>query len=163
MSLPPSSSRTTNNSLYLSDHNCSATTRSPAPINPLSSSLPNFQSCDTAVYGLRDGSLLHPAIYLDNISCEVTSKRLDWDSRGRHSVKHSDLRSTSYSPSPLPSEPFPLPSLVSRTLFPEKAYEDSVGSVDWPPIGSTLYPLCGNVRHDEGIDFQVSDAPPRHP
>jgi chromosome segregation ATPase len=39
----------------------------------------------------------------------------------------------------------------------------SLGSVDWPPIGSSLLPAGTNVRLDDDSDIgvQVSDAPPR--
>jgi hypothetical protein len=51
------------------------------------------------------------------------------------------------------------PSPLYRTFLSER---NSPGSMDWPPIGSVLFPGRGNVRRDrEGdIGFQVSNIPP---
>jgi hypothetical protein len=61
--------------------------------------------------------------------------------------------------------PLSSPSLggVSRLLSPLyrtfPSERNSPGSMDWPPIGSVLYPRRGNVRRDreEDIGFQVSN------
>jgi hypothetical protein len=74
------------------------------------------------------------------------------------SVKHSDPRSANHSPPFSPSEPLSLPSLVLRASLSEKGFKGIAGSVDWPFIDSALRPLCGNVRHDDGIDSQVSEV-----
>ena len=65
----------------------------------------------------------------------------------------SDLRSANRSPPPYPSEPFSPPSLVPGTFLSENRSKDSVGLVC-----STLRPPCGNVRYDDGMDFEVSDV-----
>lgn len=57
---------------------------------------------------------------------------------------------------PLSSRP---PSPLYRTFLSKR---NSPGSMDWPPIGSVLFPGRGNVRRDreEDIGFQVSNIPP---
>jgi hypothetical protein len=154
MSLPPSSSQPTNDSLYLSNQACSATTPG-YQIDTHSSSLPNSQSSDAPLYSTRDGSL-HPAIDFDNANYQLTGVSIK--TLGSDSVKLSDLRSANRSPPLSPFEPFSLPSPVPRTFLSEKGFKDSAGSVGWPPIGSTLRPSCGNVRHDDNIYSQVSDV-----
>jgi hypothetical protein len=61
-------------------------------------------------------------------------------------------------PPPL-SEVFPLPPFhLPRTFLSER---NSLGSVDWPPIGSSLLPEDGNAPQDDNIGLTVSDVPPR--
>ena len=52
-----------------------------------------------------------------------------------------------------------LPSPLYRTFLSKR---NSPGSMDWPPIGSVLFPGCGNVRQgrEEDIGLQVSNIPP---
>ena len=52
--------------------------------------------------------------------------------------------------------PFPLP----RTFMSER---NSLGSVDWPPIGSSLLPKDGDSQKDDNTSLRspVSDVPPR--
>jgi hypothetical protein len=65
-------------------------------IDPLSSSLPNSQSSDTPLYSPRDGSL-RPAIDLDNVNYELTSKYLDRDLGERLSKAFRSTFSKSFS------------------------------------------------------------------
>src|SRR5579863_2090304 len=61
-------------------------------------------------------------------------------------------------PPPLLSEPFsPPPSILPRTLSSER---NGVGSVDWPPTGSSLVPEGGNVGQHDGVSVQVSNVTP---
>jgi hypothetical protein len=49
------------------------------------------------------------------------------------------------------------PSALHRRFLSER---NSLGSMDWPPIGSALFPGRGNVRQDHEEDTEVSDFPP---
>jgi hypothetical protein len=63
--------------------------------------------------------------------------------------------------SPPRSEDFSLPPFIlPRTFLSER---NSLGSVDWPPIGSSLLPEDENARQDDNINLRspVSDVPPR--
>ncbi len=71
------------------------------------------------------------------------------------SLKNLDL---CHLPSPL-SEVFSLPSFhLPRTFLSER---NSLGSVDWPPIGPSLLPEDGNAPQDDNIGVTVSDVPPK--
>ena len=50
-----------------------------------------------------------------------------------------------------------LPSPLYRTNLSER---NSIGSMDWPPIGSVLSPGRGNVWQDREEDIEVSNIPP---
>jgi hypothetical protein len=66
-------------------------------------------------------------------------------------------------PSPSQSEDFSLPPFILPGSFLSEG--NSFGSVDWPPIGSSLLPEHGNARQDGNTSLRspVSDVPPRPP
>jgi hypothetical protein len=94
---------------------------------------------------------LNTSVDLDNASHESTGECLCERFSANGSLKHPDLYRLL--PSPL-SEDFSLsPFLLPRTFLSER---NSLGSMDWPPIGSSLLPADGNARHDELLEKRKS-------
>ena len=96
-----------------------------------------------------DSSLPSPGIISpSNSLCEL---------RPNESLKHLDIRHLI--PSPRSEDRSFPPSQLPRAFSSEG---NSADSMDWPPIGSMLYPGRGNVRQGcEGdIGFQVSNILP---
>jgi hypothetical protein len=74
---------------------------------------------------------------------------------------HSDLLLTRPVLPPLllseSSEAFPLLPFILPHSFSSERH--GIGSVDWPPTGSTLVPEGGNVGQGDGIGIQVRRNP----
>ena len=85
------------------------------------------------------------------------SPRENHESMGKCLIRNKQLAcSDLLSAPPLPprhslSEP---PSVLPQTFSSER---NGVGSVDWPPAGSTLFPEGEKVGQDDGAGVQVSN------
>jgi hypothetical protein len=98
---------------------------------------------------------LNTRIDLDNSSQESTSEYLSERFSANGWLKYPDLYRRR--PPPL-SEKFPLPPflLPRRSFLSER---DSFGSMDWPPIGSSLLPTEGNARRDKNKVLERRKSP----
>jgi hypothetical protein len=102
--------------------------------------------------------LVRSAVDTGSANIEFTSEyvRMILDDR---SLIFVDLGHLVLLPSPSLEGVSSPPSPLYRKFLSER---NSLGSMDWPPIGSVLFPGCGNVRQgrEEDIGFQVSNIPP---
>ena len=85
---------------------------------------------------------LHTIISLDNVPLNLDPP------------ERPDLSLTRH-----PPPPFRSPSRTRSCSVAFLPVGSSVGSVDWPPIGSTLRPSGKNAEQDSGVSVRVSETP----
>ena len=122
-----------------------------------------LQCCESNIsHRLRNGQDAQQSIELVRSAVETGSANPESTSEclrtilGDRSLIFLDLDHLVLLPSPSLEGVSHLPSSPYRTFLSER---NSPGSMDWPPIGSVLFPVRGNVRRDrEGdIGLQVSN------